>query len=87
VNAPPGLSGYWQVNGKNKTTFKEMIEMDIFYTRNMSIWLDLKVIFKTMPALIEQMFESRGRRGGDEFRRVARIAPRTQRLNRAVKQR
>ena len=31
VNAPPGLTGYWQVNGKNKTTFSEMIAMDIFY--------------------------------------------------------
>ncbi len=31
VNGPPGITGYWQVNGKNKTTFSEMIEMDIFY--------------------------------------------------------
>jgi lipopolysaccharide/colanic/teichoic acid biosynthesis glycosyltransferase len=60
VNAPPGLTGYWQVNGKNKTTFSEMIAMDIFYARNMSVWLDLKIILKTIPALIEQMLESRG---------------------------
>src|SRR4029077_8523516 len=33
VNAAPGLTGYWQVNGKNKTTFTEMINMDIFYTK------------------------------------------------------
>ena len=44
VNAPPGLTGYWQVNGKNKTTFTEMINMDIFYTKNMSLWLDLAII-------------------------------------------
>ena len=31
VNALPGLTGYWQVNGKNKTTFNEMIVMDLFY--------------------------------------------------------
>jgi lipopolysaccharide/colanic/teichoic acid biosynthesis glycosyltransferase len=60
VNAPPGLTGYWQVNGKNKTTFSEMIAMDIFYARNMSVWLDLKIILRTIPALIGQMLETRG---------------------------
>jgi exopolysaccharide production protein ExoY len=33
VNIPPGLTGYWQVNGKNRTTFQQMIEMDLFYER------------------------------------------------------
>jgi lipopolysaccharide/colanic/teichoic acid biosynthesis glycosyltransferase len=56
-NAPPGLTGYWQVNGKNKTTFKEMIAMDIFYARNMSVWLDLRIILKTIPTLIWQTVE------------------------------
>ncbi len=32
-NAPPGLTGYWQVNGKNRTTFVEMINMDILYAQ------------------------------------------------------
>ena len=47
VNALPGLTGYWQVNGKNKTTFTEMINMDIFYTKNLSLWLDLTIILRT----------------------------------------
>jgi len=51
VNAAPGLTGYWQVNGKNKTTFQQMIAMDIFYMRNMSLWLDLNIILKTVPVL------------------------------------
>jgi lipopolysaccharide/colanic/teichoic acid biosynthesis glycosyltransferase len=55
VNAPPGLTGYWQVNGKNRTTFTEMINMDIFYARNMSVWLDLAIILKTFPAIIVQL--------------------------------
>jgi lipopolysaccharide/colanic/teichoic acid biosynthesis glycosyltransferase len=59
VNAPPGITGYWQVNGKNKTTFSEMIAMDIFYCEHMSAWLDLRIIFKTIPALITQTLESR----------------------------
>jgi lipopolysaccharide/colanic/teichoic acid biosynthesis glycosyltransferase len=62
VNAPPGLTGYWQVNGKNKTTFSEMIAMDIFYARKMNVWLDLEIIMKTLPALIEQLLDGRPRR-------------------------
>ncbi len=59
VNAPPGLTGYWQVNGKNKTTFTEMINMDIFYTKNMSLWLDLAIMVKTFPAVMAQVIETR----------------------------
>jgi lipopolysaccharide/colanic/teichoic acid biosynthesis glycosyltransferase len=59
VHAPAGLTGYWQVNGKNKTTFSEMIAMDLFYADNMSLWLDLTIMLKTIPALIGQMLESR----------------------------
>ena len=59
VNAPPGLTGYWQVNGKNKTTFSEMIAMDLFYANNMSLWLDLSIMLKTIPALIGQMLDIR----------------------------
>src|SRR6266853_6715519 len=58
VNAQPGLTGYWQVNGKNKTTFTEMINMDIFYTKNMSLWLDLTIMVKTFPAVLTQVIEA-----------------------------
>jgi lipopolysaccharide/colanic/teichoic acid biosynthesis glycosyltransferase len=54
-NTAPGLTGLWQVNGKNKTTFSEMIRLDISYVRNKTLWLDLKIIFKTIPAVIAQM--------------------------------
>jgi lipopolysaccharide/colanic/teichoic acid biosynthesis glycosyltransferase len=59
VNCLPGLTGYWQVNGKNKTTFREMIAMDLFYLKNMSILLDLKIMLKTGTAIAGQLFESR----------------------------
>jgi lipopolysaccharide/colanic/teichoic acid biosynthesis glycosyltransferase len=58
VNALPGLTGYWQVNGKNKTTFSQMIAMDLFYIENMSLLLDLKILFKTGVVIAEQLFES-----------------------------
>jgi exopolysaccharide production protein ExoY len=59
VNGLPGLTGYWQVHGKNKTTFNEMIAMDLFYLKNMSVLLDLKIMFKTCSVIVEQLFESR----------------------------
>ncbi|MDQ6861096.1 MAG: sugar transferase [Verrucomicrobiota bacterium] len=59
VNAPPGLTGYWQVHGKNRTTFSEMIEMDIFYWNNMSLRLDFWILCKTFPAIAKEVIESR----------------------------
>jgi lipopolysaccharide/colanic/teichoic acid biosynthesis glycosyltransferase len=61
VNGLPGLTGYWQVNGKNKTTFNEMIMMDLFYIENTSISLDLKIMLKTGAVIAGQLSESSGR--------------------------
>jgi lipopolysaccharide/colanic/teichoic acid biosynthesis glycosyltransferase len=58
VNGLPGLTGYWQVNGKNKTTFNEMIMMDLFYLENTSISLDLKIMLKTGAVIVRQLLES-----------------------------
>jgi lipopolysaccharide/colanic/teichoic acid biosynthesis glycosyltransferase len=68
VNAPPGLTGYWQVSGKNKTTFSEMIAMDLFYARNMSILLDLRIMLSTLPVLALQVLESLSRKAGATMR-------------------
>jgi lipopolysaccharide/colanic/teichoic acid biosynthesis glycosyltransferase len=57
VAAVPGMTGYWQVNGKNHTTFRRMIELDLFYARNLSLALDLKILLKTLPAVFEQIAE------------------------------
>ena len=54
VNALPGLTGYWQVNGKNRTTFQQMIRMDLFYAKNSSVLLDLWILAKTPVALLKQ---------------------------------
>jgi lipopolysaccharide/colanic/teichoic acid biosynthesis glycosyltransferase len=58
-NTAPGLTGLWQVSGKNRTTFTRMIQLDIEYSRRRSIWLDLRIIFMTVPALIVQMWDMR----------------------------
>lgn len=62
----PGLTGLWQVSGKNKTTFQQMINYDIAYARDWSLWLDLKIIFGTLPVLIGQLQEmiNKRRSGG-----------------------
>jgi lipopolysaccharide/colanic/teichoic acid biosynthesis glycosyltransferase len=57
VNAQPGLTGYWQVCGKNRTTFNEMIEMDICYAKQISLWLDIKIVMRTLPVLAKQVSE------------------------------
>jgi lipopolysaccharide/colanic/teichoic acid biosynthesis glycosyltransferase len=59
VNALPGLTGLWQVSGKNKTTFNEMIRMDLTYLDKMSLLLDLRIMFKTAAAITQQVIELR----------------------------
>ena len=57
VNVPPGLTGYWQVNGKNRTTFQQMIEMDLSYAKNLSLRFDVWIMLMTPAALVEQVLE------------------------------
>jgi lipopolysaccharide/colanic/teichoic acid biosynthesis glycosyltransferase len=59
--ATPGLTGLWQVSGKNNTTFNEMIRLDVTYARHQSLWLDVKIIVRTIPALIVQAWEARNK--------------------------
>ncbi len=54
VEMVPGLTGLWQVNGKNKTTFKEMIRLDIRYGAKISMVRDFFIMLKTFPVLMEQ---------------------------------
>ena len=51
----PGLTGLWQVSGKNRTTFTEMIRLDIAYVEQQSLWLDIRILLKTLPVIIIQI--------------------------------
>ena len=51
----PGLTGLWQVSGKNRTTFREMANLDVAYARRSSLALDLSVLFRTPMALRSEM--------------------------------
>jgi len=57
LNGLPGLTGLWQVSGKDKTTFSEMVKMDLNYLSKMSILLDVKIMLKTTVTIAQQVFE------------------------------
>jgi lipopolysaccharide/colanic/teichoic acid biosynthesis glycosyltransferase len=50
--ALPGITGLWQVSGRCEKSFDYMIRKDIEYVRNQSLWLDLKILFRTIPAIL-----------------------------------
>src|SRR3989304_457682 len=47
LSVKPGITGFWQVSGRSEVNFDKRIAMDASYVKNMSLWLDLKIIFKT----------------------------------------
>ena len=50
----PGITGPWQVSGRNKLTFKERIALESWYARNWNPWTDIVIILKTFPALLKR---------------------------------
>ena len=52
LDMKPGITGLWQVSGRNRLTFEEMVQIDLFYIENWSLWLDLKIILLTLPAIL-----------------------------------
>lgn len=53
----PGMTGLWQVSGKNKLSFNQMIRLDISYIKKLSIFLDIKILFLTVPTVFGLIFE------------------------------
>ncbi len=52
LEAKPGITGLWQVKGRSRTTFNDMVRLDLQYAKSWSIWLDLKILFETPRAII-----------------------------------
>jgi lipopolysaccharide/colanic/teichoic acid biosynthesis glycosyltransferase len=52
LSGRPGLTGTWQIYGRGNVTLTEMVEMDIAYLREQSIWTDIKLVFLTVPVMI-----------------------------------
>jgi lipopolysaccharide/colanic/teichoic acid biosynthesis glycosyltransferase len=53
-NAAPGLTGLWQVSGRNERTYDEMVRFDIEYAESASLMLDLRILAKTMPVVLRR---------------------------------
>lgn len=50
----PGLTGYWQANGRSITTYDERIAMELYYVENRGLWLDIKIFFKTIISVLKK---------------------------------
>jgi len=66
VFATPGMTGLWQVSGKNRLSFEEMMRLDIRYARRSSLLMDAGIVLKTVPVLMEQLREGVARRAENE---------------------
>ena len=51
---PPGITGMWQVNGRSDTTYEQRVEMDSWYVRNWSVWIDMVYLLKTFKVVLER---------------------------------
>ena len=52
LDMKPGLTGLWQVSGRNRLSFEEMVRLDVYYIENWSVLLDLKIILRTVFVML-----------------------------------
>jgi exopolysaccharide biosynthesis polyprenyl glycosylphosphotransferase len=50
----PGLTGLWQTSGRSDLSFEEMVRQDIFYIENWSLWMDISILLRTIPAVLSR---------------------------------
>jgi lipopolysaccharide/colanic/teichoic acid biosynthesis glycosyltransferase len=58
-NVPPGITGLWQVKGRDQLSAAEMMELDLKYVRAASLWMDLKILAMTGPAVLAGALKAR----------------------------
>lgn len=54
IQVLPGMTGLWQISGRSNTSYAQRIHLDLFYIANWSIWLDISIILRTIPALLKR---------------------------------
>jgi lipopolysaccharide/colanic/teichoic acid biosynthesis glycosyltransferase len=54
AQVPPGITGLWQVSGRNDIGYEERVNLDEYYVRNRSIWLNLHILIRTFLAVIRR---------------------------------
>ena len=52
LGSRPGITGLWQISGRNDTTYDERVDLDVWYSRNWSLWLDAVIMLRTVPAIL-----------------------------------
>jgi undecaprenyl-phosphate galactose phosphotransferase len=50
----PGLTGLWQVSGRSDTSYERRVQLDTWYVKNWTIWHDLAILAKTLPAVLKR---------------------------------
>jgi lipopolysaccharide/colanic/teichoic acid biosynthesis glycosyltransferase len=50
----PGMTGLWQISGRSNLSFDDLVRLDFYYLDNWSIWLDISILARTIPAVISQ---------------------------------
>lgn len=53
LEATPGITGLWQVEGRSRTTFDEMVRLDLRYAKTRSLWTDIKILLATPAAVMK----------------------------------
>ena len=52
LQVKPGITGLWQVSGRNLLTYRQMCELDVSYVRSWSLWLDIRILLRTIPVVL-----------------------------------
>ena len=50
----PGLTGLWQVSGRSDTTYQQRVQLDTWYVKNWTLWHDIAILAKTVPAVLDR---------------------------------
>jgi exopolysaccharide biosynthesis polyprenyl glycosylphosphotransferase len=53
LTIPPGITGLWQISGRSDVSYEERVRLDMSYIRNYTIWLDLHILLRTIPAVLK----------------------------------
>jgi lipopolysaccharide/colanic/teichoic acid biosynthesis glycosyltransferase len=54
LTIPPGITGLWQVSGRSDVSYEDRVRLDMYYIRNWTIWLDLQLLLRTIPAVFNK---------------------------------
>ena len=54
LTVKPGITGFWQVNGRQEISYEERVKMDMFYIEHWSIWMDIIILIKTVWKVLKR---------------------------------